>query len=77
MTKEDKEKYFSQSQEEQRRHAQQNPHWSYSDNYVSTHLQHVSINNKSLWNTANTSFLFILLCVGPKDQEEKTCSLQW
>ncbi|XP_033949783.1 transcription factor 7-like 1 [Pseudochaenichthys georgianus] len=33
MTKEDKEKYFSQSQEEKRLHAQQNPHWSNRDNY--------------------------------------------
>ncbi|XP_033976676.1 transcription factor 7-like 1-A [Trematomus bernacchii] len=33
MTEEDKEKYFSQSQEEKRLHAQQNPHWSYSENY--------------------------------------------
>ncbi|KAF3844029.1 hypothetical protein F7725_016077 [Dissostichus mawsoni] len=33
MTEEDKEKYFSQSQEEKRLHAQQNPHWSNRDNY--------------------------------------------
>ncbi|KAF3851923.1 hypothetical protein F7725_005278 [Dissostichus mawsoni] len=33
LTEEDKEKYFSQAQEERRLHAQQNPHWSTKDNY--------------------------------------------
>ncbi|KAI4791878.1 hypothetical protein KUCAC02_033748 [Chaenocephalus aceratus] len=33
LTEEDKEKYFSEAQEERRLHAQQNPHWSTKDNY--------------------------------------------